>query len=141
MNRLRLCLLVGLAVLGSVPLRAGAAPPGFELVAVALGRAEIEYGCGPTPGPVPTPPCPTEAHFHFRAFAEGSCTSSDFVASVRQRSTAQLVTIYKRTTAADCAIYESGTGRMRAFDVPTILVPGKRIRLTNPVPVTMIPRP
>ena len=120
-------------------------PKGLELVPVAVPLVTVEVGCGPTPVPgKPPPTCPPDGVLKL-VYAGYGCHSEDFEIRVRQREHVQLVTVYRRLSASSCVIADgihSFASRLRAvYPSSGDIVPGKPIRLLNPVPIALEPRP
>lgn len=122
---------------------AGARPPkGLEVVPVAVSKVFVNVGCGATPGPY-GPPCGEPPHAALElTFMGRRCHSEDFELRVRQREREQLVTVYRRSESP-CSI--GGQNWRKPFSSVMIssydIVPGKPLRLLNPLPMFVAPRP
>lgn len=118
-------------------------PKGLEIVPVAISRVFLDYGCGATPVPdgIPQPTCPPLARLRL-TFMGNNCSADDFEIRVRQKEAVQLVTVYRKS-ASGCVIpvmnWRTPFSGVEAWSGQ--ILPGKPLRLTNPLPVFESPRP
>lgn len=115
----------------------------LEPVSASISHVSVEAFCGQTPPPgQPEPHCPTTGTLALTYLGHG-CVAGDFVIRLRQRPTEQVLRVFKRAAATTCfAADETSVG---AFATLTIPVPdidvGKPVRVANPLPLLVVPRP